>query len=273
MVSMQIGEECGMAGTPCCLQPDAGTPRNLIRPMCAAGLSCMVTDPMISLPYGSTKHIQAVLKYPGSEGLLAANVMGTCDALPQAEPPAADSSAPTNWHGANSVLGECGQFLCPSGTYCASNEEHLLGGPRCMPVPACGGLYQSCCPPYSNRKPAVPSIVDKQTAVPTCNDPNAVCVWKSSLDTFDPSSNNQAVPLLTPPGSTSNSLQYPNTLCLPDLSRCGQEGQPCCPHAQFARSNSHMYFRLHVCDPGLRYEAPYMGHARRGSLLVRKICL
>jgi hypothetical protein len=45
---------------------------------------------------------------------------------------------------------------------------------------------------------------------------------------------------------------WPRTLCLPGLGRCGQEGQPCCPHSQFAASNHQLYFRLHVCDHGLR---------------------
>lgn len=42
---------------------------------------------------------------------------------------------------------------------------------------------------------------------------------------------------------------------MPGLKRCGQQGQPCCPHAQFAVSNTKMYFRSHVCDAGLACDA------------------
>jgi hypothetical protein len=244
---------------PCCLHPTAGNPSTLVRPMCDASLSCMLPDPVTSLPYGGTNHLAAVLKHPGSQGLLAAELMGTCrSAAPvheaEAELTVPASSSSTDGQGINSVLGECGlgRLRCPTKTYCASNEDHLLGGARCVPMPVCGEPYQQCCPPYSNGEPGISSIVDKRAAVPTCSSPDAVCVWRSSLGGFDPSTNNAAVQLLTPPGSASMTIQYPETMCIPNLAKCGQAGEPCCPHAQFAASSSPMFFRLHVCDPGLR---------------------
>lgn len=258
---LQAGVDCGAAGKPCCLQPGAGSPSTLVRPMCSAGLLCMIADPVTSLPYGGSKHIAAVLRHPSSQGLLRPELMGTCrSAAPLHEADGGDqlpaqADALGDGQGVNSVLGECGQGRprCPTGTYCASNEDHQLGGARCLPMPeACGGPYQQCCPPYSNGEPAVFSIVDRRTAVPTCNSPDAVCVWRSALGGFDPRTDDEAVQLLTPPGSTSMAVKYPETLCLPNLSTCGQAGQPCCPHAQFAMSSSPMYFRLHVCDRGLR---------------------
>lgn len=218
----------------------------------------MLSDPVTSLPYGGTKHLTAVLKYPGSTGLLATEVMGTCrstEPVQEAEADPAGSKPLSNEQAVNSVLGKCGlgRMRCPQGTYCASNEDHLLGGARCIPMPAvCGGAYEPCCPPYSNGEPGVFSIVDKRSAVPVCNSPDAVCVWRSSLEGFDPSTDSAAVQLLTPPGSTSMAIQYPETMCLPDLAQCGGPGEPCCPHAQFASSNNRMFFRLHVCDSGLR---------------------
>lgn len=254
----QVGIECGAAGKPCCLHPNVSSPSTLVRPMCSTGSSCMITDPVTSLPYGGTKHMTALLTlYPGSQGLLLPGLMGTCRSnapLREAEGNQAGDRALTAQRRLNTVLGVCGQgqLRCPYGTYCASNEDHMLGGARCVPLPECGGPYQQCCPPFSNGDDGVPSIVDKWTAVPTCNDPEAVCVWKSWLEGFDPSSDQEAVQLLTPPGSTSIAVQYPDTLCVPGLAKCGQEGQPCCPHAQFAMSSHPLYFRLHVCDPGLR---------------------
>lgn len=121
-----------------------------------------------------------------------------------------------------------------------------------MPMPVCGGPYQPCCPPNSNGESAVLSIVDRQTAVPTCNSPDAVCMWKPTLATFDPSSDNEALQPMTPPGTASMKTQFPSAVCIPNLARCGQRGEPCCPHAQFARSNHLLYFRLHLCDFGLR---------------------
>jgi hypothetical protein len=256
---LQVGVECGVAGKPCCLQPNAANPSTFVRPMCDTGLTCTIPDPVTTLPYGGLKHLLAVLKQPGSQGLLAAELMGTCRStapVHESEADAAGGQQPVDTaHGVNSVLGECGtgRLRCPNGTYCASNEDHLLGGARCVPMPAnCGGPYQQCCPPYSNGEPGIPSIVDKRTAVPVCNDAGSVCAWKSKLGGFDPSSDNEAVQLLTPPGSASMAIQYPDTVCISNMAKCGQAGQPCCPHAQFAISNDPMYFRLHVCDPGLR---------------------
>jgi hypothetical protein len=254
---LQVGEACGTVGKPCCLAPKFDSPSTLVRPMCGAGLSCIIADPLVSLPYGGSKHMQAVLSYPGSQGLLAIEVMGTCKDPASTAQPGAGTAAfaeSTGSQGFNSVLGQCGLGLmrCPQGTYCASNEDHLLGGARCVPMPTCGGAYQQCCPPYSNGDPPVLSIVDKHAAVPVCNDPDAVCVWKSALEGFDPSQDSVAVQLLTPPGSASMALQYPRTMCIPNLTKCGKAGEACCPHAQFANSNDPLYFRLHVCDPGLR---------------------
>lgn len=250
-----MGQDCGAASKPCCMQPKAGNPSILVRPMCERGLSCRLSDPVTSLPYGGTKHLAAVLQHAGSSGLLAPELMGTCRSKEAVhEGDQRDDSTAGSRQAVNTVLGECGlgRLSCPQGTYCASNEDHLLGGPRCIPMPPCGDDYQACCPPYSNGEPAVFSIVDKRTAVPTCSSPTAVCMWRSRLDGFDPSSDQEAMQLLTPPGSASLALQYPETMCVPNLAQCGGPSQPCCPHAQFAVSNSPMFFRLHVCNPGLR---------------------
>jgi hypothetical protein len=259
--------------------------------MCEAPLTCMVSDTSTAIPYGGARHIQTVLQHPNSSSaLLSGDVMGTCMQLllPAAGAGGGGGSLEQQQQQQqqqaghnNTVLGECGTGLpsCPAATYCASNDDHQLGGARCLPLPACGGPFEPCCPPHSSGEAPQLSIVDRQTAMPTCKDAESVCVWPPTVQGFDaayeeapdddsgdssssssrrsgvglsaPANAAAAAPQNPDEGSVSVTTQFPRTLCLPNVARCGGSGQPCCPHSQFASSNTAMYFRLHVCDAGL----------------------
>jgi hypothetical protein len=146
-------------------------------------------------------------------------------------------------------------FLCVLG-----NSDHALGpgSPRCLPT-KCGGANQPCCPPNtspiptnatptisSSRKLAA-SIVNSRHVVPFCTDPRSTCLWPADAGPgWD-------VKYRAAPLQDDYSIsELTNTRCVIGLAHCGLKGQPCCPHAQFAGSNSPVYFRQHVCDQGLK---------------------
>lgn len=126
-----------------------------------------------------------------------------------------------------------------------------------MPLPPCGGANQPCCPPnaHGSFQPAHASILDGTTPMPFCTDPESTCLWQpEQTDLSQPPAQND-LRLRPAQASYSMSVTFPGAVCVPGLKRCGQQGQPCCPHAQFAVSNTKMYFRSHVCDAGLACDA------------------
>lgn len=96
----------------------------------------MVPDPVVTLPYGCTRHMEAVLSYSGSQGLLAGEVMGTCrrattDINPADLGPTTPQNAPQP---VNSVLGQCGagRLKCPRGTATCSALGRGAAGPAAL---------------------------------------------------------------------------------------------------------------------------------------------
>jgi hypothetical protein len=139
----------------------------------------------------------------------------------------------------------------------AGNEDHYLGGTRCLPLPPCGGPNQPCCPPnaHGSFQPAHASILDGSTPMPFCTDPDSTCLWQPDLTDLSRLPAQNDLRLRPPQASYSMSVTFPGAICVPGLKQCGSKGQPCCPHAQFAVSNTKMYFRSHVCDAGLACNA------------------